>query len=152
MNIVLFEPEIPHNTGNIIRLCANINADLHLIQPLGFTLSDRNLRSAELYYFDTCNEHIHENFQSFMNRKGRSKVYLTDTKAEKIYTNFNYQTSDTFVFGSESKGIDKSILDQFDSNNKIYIPMFPNIRSLNICNSVSIVAYECWRQSNFIIE
>ncbi|KAA1289880.1 MAG: tRNA (cytidine(34)-2'-O)-methyltransferase [SAR202 cluster bacterium] len=152
MNIVLFEPEIPHNTGNIIRLCANINADLHLIQPLGFTLSDRNLRRAALDYFDTCNVHIHENFQSFMNRKGRSKVYLTDTKAEKIYTNFNYQTSDTFVFGSESKGIDKSILDQFDSNNKIYIPMFPNIRSLNICNSVSIVAYECWRQSNFIIE
>ena len=135
MNIVLFEPEIPHNTGNIIRLCANINADLHLIQPLGFTLSDRNLRRAALDYFDTCNVHIHENFQSFMNRKGRSKVYLTDTKAEKIYTNFNYQTSDTFVFGSESKGIDKSILDQFDSNNKIYIPMFPNIRSLNICNS-----------------
>ena len=152
MNIVLFEPEIPHNTGNIIRLCANINADLHLIQPLGFTLSARNLRRAALDYFDTCNVHIHENFQSFMNRKGRSKVYLTDTKAEKIYTNFNYQTSDTFVFGSESKGIDKSILDQFDSNNKIYIPMFPNIRSLNICNSVSIVAYECWRQSNFIIE
>ena len=152
MNIVLFEPEIPHNTGNIIRLCANINADLHLIQPLGFTLSDRNLRRAALDYFDTCNVHIHENFQSFMNRKGRSKVYLTDTKAEKIYTNFNYQTSDTFVFGSESKGIDKSILDQFDSNNKIYIPMFPNIRSLNICNSVSIVAYECCRQSNFIIE
>ena len=152
MNIVLFEPEIPHNTGNIIRLCANINADLHLIQPLGFTLSDRNLRRAALDYFDTCNVHIHEIFQSFMNRKGRSKVYLTDTKAEKIYTNFNYQTSDTFVFGSESKGIDKSILDQFDSNNKIYIPMFPNIRSLNICNSVSIVAYECWRQSNFIIE
>ena len=152
MNIVLFEPEIPHNTGNIIRLCANINADLHLIQPLGFTLSDRNLRRAALDYFDTCNVHIHENFQSFMNRKGRSKVYLTDTKAEKIYTNFKYQTSDTFVFGSESKGIDKSILDQFDSNNKIYIPMFPNIRSLNICNSVSIVAYECWRQSNFIIE
>ena len=152
MNIVLFEPEIPHNTGNIIRLCANINADLHLIQPLGFTLSDRNLRRAALDYFDTCNVHIHENFQSFMNRKGRSKVYLTDTKAEKVYTNFNYQTSDTFVFGSESKGIDKSILDQFDSNNKIYIPMFPNIRSLNICNSVSIVAYECWRQSNFIIE
>ena len=105
-----------------------------------------------MFIFDTCNVHIHENFQSFMNRKGRSKVYLTDTKAEKIYTNFNYQTSDTFVFGSESKGIDKSILDQFDSNNKIYIPMFPNIRSLNICNSVSIVAYECWRQSNFIIE
>tara|TARA_B100001029_G_scaffold98171_1_gene80741 strand:+ start:10 stop:468 length:459 start_codon:yes stop_codon:yes gene_type:complete len=152
MNIVLFEPEIPHNTGNIIRLCANINADLHLIQPLGFTLSDRNLRRAALDYFDTCNVHIHEDFQSFMDRKGRSKVYLTDTKAEKIYTNFNYQTSDTFVFGSESKGIDKSILDQFDSNNKIYIPMFPNIRSLNICNSVSIVAYECWRQSNFIIE
>ena len=152
MNIVLFEPEIPHNTGNIIRLCANINADLHLIQPLGFTLSDRNLRRAALDYFDTCNVHIHENFQSFMNRKGRSKVYLTDTKAEKIYTNFKYQTSDTFVFGSESKGIDKSILDQFDSNNKIYIPMFPNIRSLKICNSVSIVAYECWRQSNFIIE
>ena len=137
---------------SIIRLCANINADLHLIQPLGFTLSDRNLRRAALDYFYTCNEHIHENFQSFMNRKGRSKVYLTDTKAEKIYTNFNYQTSDTFVFGSESKGIDKSILDQFDSNNKIYIPMFPNIRSLNICNSVSIIAYECWRQSNFIIE
>ena len=152
MNIVLFEPEIPHNTGNIIRLCANINADLHLIQPLGFTLSDRNLRRAALDYFDTCNVHIHENFQSFMSIKGDSKVYLTDTKAEKIYTNFKYQTSDTFVFGSESKGIDKSILDQFDSNNKIYIPMFPNIRSLNICNSVSIVAYECWRQAKFIIE
>ena len=152
MNIVLYEPEIPHNTGNIIRLCANINADLHLIQPLCFTLNDKNLRRASLDYFDICNVHIHENFENFMNMKGKSEIYLTDTKAENKYTDLSYNISDTFVFGSESKGISKSVLQKFKSKNKIYIPMFPNIRSINICNSVSVIAYECWRQSKFIIE
>jgi tRNA (cytidine/uridine-2'-O-)-methyltransferase len=149
MNIVLYKPEIPQNTGNIIRLCANINANLHLIQPLGFSLNDRNLRRAALDYYDLCNVYIHENFQEFLISNKASKIYLTDTKAKNIYSSIIFNISDTFVFGSESKGIDKSILNQFDSASKIYIPMFSNIRSLNICNSVSVIAYECWRQNGF---
>jgi len=149
MNIVLYKPEIPQNTGNIIRLCANINANLHLIQPLGFSLNDRNLRRAALDYYDLCNVYIHENFQEFLISNKASKIYLTDTKAKNIYSSIKFNISDTFVFGSESKGIDKSILNEFDSDSKIYIPMFSNIRSLNICNSVSVIAYECWRQNGF---
>ncbi|MDG2101913.1 MAG: hypothetical protein GWO78_00400 [Dehalococcoidales bacterium] len=149
MNIVLYKPEIPQNTGNIIRLCANINANLHLIQPLGFSLNDRNLRRAALDYFDLCNVYIHKNFQEFLEYNKSSKIYLTDTKATNIYSEINFNISDTFIFGSESKGIDKSILDKFISDSKIYIPMFPNVRSINICNSVSIIAYECLRQNNY---
>ncbi len=119
-----------------------------MIKPLGFTLNDKNLRRASLDYFDLSIVHTHNNFDDFL-EENNSKIYLTDTKAKKNYADCNFNSNDAYIFGSESSGIKKSILDAFDEDSKIFIPMFPNIRSINICNSVSIIAYENLRQNNF---
>ncbi|MFL2653573.1 MAG: TrmH family RNA methyltransferase [Dehalococcoidia bacterium] len=132
-----------------MRLCANINAELHLIKPLGFTLNNKNLRRASLDYFDMSKVFIHEEFDEFLS-KNKTNIYLTDTQAKNNYSDCNFNLDDSFVFGSESKGINKIILDNFDDRKQIYIPMYPNIRSINICNSVSIIAYECLRQNKFM--
>jgi len=121
---------------------------LHLIQPLGFTLNDKNLRRASLDYFDLSDVYVHDDFDDFL-KENNSKIYLTDTKAKKNYVDCDFNSDDSYVFGSESSGINQSILDDFDEDSKIFIPMFPNVRSINICNSVSIIAYENLRQNNF---
>lgn len=144
----MLEPEIPHNTGNIIRLCANINAELHLIKPLGFTINDKNLRRAALDYFDLSKVFIHDNLNGFLS-ENTGNIFLTDSQANTKYTQCKFDMNDIFIFGCESKGISTEVLDMFPKEKKIFIPMYPNIRSINICNSVSIIAYECLRQNSF---
>ena len=147
--IVLFNPEIPPNTGNIIRLCANTGCCLHLVKPLGFSLNEKSLRRAGMDYVKNVKISVHENIFDLIN-KGLFKRYFIVTKyGEKAYTEKKYFNNDCFIFGSESKGIPKNILKEFENSNKISIPMIDGSRSLNLANSVSIVIYEALRQNKF---
>ena len=146
---VLFNPEIPPNTGNIIRLCANTGCCLHLIKPMGFSLTEKSLRRAGMDYVKNVKISVHENIFDLIN-KGLFKRYFIVTKyGEKSYTDIKYLKNDCFIFGSESKGIPKNILKEFENSNKISIPMINGSRSLNLANSVSIVIYEALRQNKF---
>ena len=147
--VVLFNPEIPPNTGNIIRLCANTGCCLHLIKPMGFSLNEKSLRRAGMDYIKNVKISVHENIFDFIN-KGLFKRYFIVTKyGEKSYTDIKYLKNDCFIFGSESKGIPINILKEFENSNKISIPMINGSRSLNLANSVSIVIYEALRQNKF---
>ncbi len=147
--VVLFNPEIPPNTGNIIRLCANTGCCLHLIKPMGFCLNEKSLRRAGMDYVKNVKISVHENIFDLIN-KGQFKRYFIVTKyGEKTYTENKYLKNDCFIFGSESKGIPKNILKEFENPKKISIPMIYGSRSLNLANSVSIVIYEALRQNKF---
>ncbi len=147
--VVLFNPEIPPNTGNIIRLCANTGCCLHLIKPMGFSLNEKSLRRAGMDYVKDVNISVHENIYELIN-KGLFKRYFIVTKyGENTYTEKKYLKNDCFIFGSESKGIPKNILKKFENSKKISIPMIYGSRSLNLANSVSIVIYEALRQNKF---
>ena len=147
--VVLFNPEIPPNTGNIIRLCANTGCCLHLIKPMGFSLNEKSLRRAGMDYIKNVKISVHENIFDFIN-KGLFKRYFIVTKyGEKSYTDIKYLKNDCFIFGSESKGIPNKILKEFENSMKISIPMIYGSRSLNLANSVSIVIYEALRQNKF---
>lgn len=148
LNIVLIEPEIPQNTGNIARTCAVIGARLHLVKPLGFDISEKAVKRAGLDYWDKVNVITYENLDEFKNKVKGKKIYLLTTKGKKIYSDVKFNDDDYLVFGPESRGIPESyILDNFE--NAIRIPMGYNIRSLNLSNSVAIVAYEAMRQFDF---
>ena len=138
IKIVLIEPEIPHNTGNIIRLAQTLMLN-YLYTTFRVYIRCKNLRRASLDYFDLSDVYVHDDFDDFL-RENNSKIYLTDTKAKKNYVDCDFNSDDSYVFGSESSGINQSILDDFDEDSKIFIPVFPNVRSINICNSVSIIA------------
>ena len=147
--VVLFNPEITPNTGNIIRLCANSGCCLHLIKPMGFSLTEKSLRRAGMDYVKNVKISVHENIFDLIN-KGLFKRYFIVTKyGEKSYTDIKYLKNDCFIFGSESKGIPINILKEFENSNKISIPMINGSRSLNLANSVSIVIYEALRQNKF---
>ena len=147
--VVLFNPEIPPNTGNIIRLCANSGCCLHLIKPMGFSLTEKSLRRAGMDYVKNVKISVHENIFDLIN-KGLFKRYFIVTKyGEKSYTDIKYLKNDCFIFGSESKGIPINILKEFENSNKISIPMINGSRSLNLATSVSIVIYEALRQNKF---
>lgn len=148
--IVLFEPEIPPNTGNIMRLAANTGCALHLIKPLGFTLNDKYLKRAGLDYIDRAIYFTHSNFDDFLLSCKHERVFLCSTKASTVYTNINFQPEDTLVFGPETRGLPTTLLDSFPNSQKIYIPMNKNGRSLNLANAVAIVVYEAWRQNGFL--
>ncbi|MCX8074746.1 MAG: tRNA (uridine(34)/cytosine(34)/5-carboxymethylaminomethyluridine(34)-2'-O)-methyltransferase TrmL [Clostridia bacterium] len=148
LNIVLLEPEIPQNTGNIARTCAAINAKLHLIKPLGFDISEKAVKRSGLDYWDKVNIQVYENLEEFLNINSPNNLFLLTTKADKIYSDVEYSEDCYLMFGPESRGIpEKYILENFDK--AIRIPMFSDIRSLNLSNSVAIVAYEVLRQNNF---
>ena len=146
--IVLFNPEIPPNTGNIIRLCANTGCCLHLIEPMGFSLNEKSLRRAGMDYVKDVKISIHENIFDFLNKDLFSRYFIV-TKYGKQITQKKYFKNDCFIFGSESKGIPKHILNKFENSKKISIPMIHGSRSLNLSNSVSIVIYEALRQNKF---
>lgn len=146
INIVLFEPEIPHNTGNIIRLCANMGAKLHLIKPYGFDINDKKLKRAGLDYKDLMHMLEYENFDSFLEKVNQSRIFLVSSKAKTIYSDINYQKEDFLLFGKETSGLPDYIHKQF---NGVTLPMQKNSRTINLANCVSIVAYEAWRQLNF---
>ena len=149
MHIVLIEPEIPGNTGNIARLCAATGIELHLVKPLGFSTDDKYLKRAGLDYWHLVKVHYHENFEEVLAMYHGHKFYYCTTKAPHSYTEIEYTADDMLVFGKESAGIPEQILDaHWDSC--VRIPMIAEARSLNLSNSVSIVAYEAMRQMDFV--
>ncbi|MGD9153850.1 MAG: tRNA (uridine(34)/cytosine(34)/5-carboxymethylaminomethyluridine(34)-2'-O)-methyltransferase TrmL [Gammaproteobacteria bacterium] len=148
-NIALFEPEIPPNTGNIIRLCANTGCILHLIHPLGFSVDDKHLRRAGLDYHQHVTIKEHKNFAAFLQAMPHARILAIETCGKQNYTEVNYQVDDILLFGPETRGLPQTILSQIPENQIIKIPMLPNIRSLNLSNAVAVVVYEAWRQMNF---
>ena len=149
IGIVLFNPEIPPNTGNIIRLCSNTGCSLHLIKPMGFNLNEKSLRRAGMDYVKDVKISIYENIFDFLNKDLFRRYFIVTKYGKEAYTNIKYFKNDCFIFGSESKGIPKTILNEFENSKKISIPMIQGSRSLNLSNSVSIVVYEALRQNKF---
>ncbi len=148
MEIVLVEPEIPQNTGNIARTCALTGTRLHLIKPLGFSLEDRYMKRAGLDYWDQVELSIWESFADFAAAYSTRTLYLASTKASRSYEQIQYQTEDVFVFGCETRGLSKQLLDSYPEQ-IIRIPMMDIGRSLNLSNSVAIILYEALRQNDF---
>lgn len=149
LNIVLFEPEIPPNTGNIIRLCANIGARLHLIEPVAFELDDKRLRRAGLDYGEWQSMQIHSNWQTFLETAQPERLFAISTKGASHYHEVNYLAGDYLVFGPETRGLPDAVLGKFTPEDIIRIPMQPDSRSLNLSNSAAVIAYEAWRQMSF---
>lgn len=149
-NIVLVEPEIPANTGNISRTCAVTGCTLHLIKPLGFSIEDKHLKRAGLDYWDMLNVKIYESLKEFLDTVKEGNIYLATTKGGCTYSEKAYQEGDYFLFGKETKGLPQELLNKY-TDNCIRIPMLNNehARSLNLANSVSIIIYEALRQNNF---
>lgn len=149
LHIALFEPEIPPNTGNIIRLCANAGAKLHLIEPLGFVLDDKKLRRAGLDYHEFSDLQIHTDFDQFLLWLQDRPLFACTTKATQHHDQAHYQDEDVFLFGPESRGLPANILSHITDKQKIKIPMQANSRSLNLSNATAIILYEAWRQLGF---
>ncbi len=148
-NIVLFEPEIPPNTGNIIRLCANTGAQLHLIHPLGFEMGEKALRRAGLDYHEYAQVKEYANFADFINQAQPQNLYALTTKGNKNYCDISYKKGDYFIFGPETRGIPVDILDLDCITNKVLLPMKKESRSLNLSNTAAIMLYEALRQVGF---
>ncbi len=149
-NIVLLEPEMPSNTGNIGRTCVATNTSLHLIEPLGFKLSQKEIRRSGLDYWEKLDLHIYSDYEDFLakNPKAKDNIYFATTKGHKVYSQIDFKDGDYIMFGKESAGINEEIL-ALNEKRCIRIPMWGEIRSLNLSNSVSIVLYEALRQNNF---
>lgn len=148
LNIVLHEPEMPANTGNIGRTCVATGARLHLIEPLGFKINDKMLKRAGLDYWDKLDVTIYDNYQDFLDRNPGAKIYMATTKAPQTYTEVQYEPDCYIMFGKESAGIPEDILVN-NQETAVRIPMIGEIRSLNLGNSVAIVLYEALRQNDF---
>ena len=148
-NVVLIAPEIPQNTGNLIRLCANVGARLHLVEPLGFQLENAGLRRASLDYSDLTDIRVHASVNEFFQTISIGSVYGATIPGTVLYTTPRYQLGDTIVFGSESVGLPGSVMDKLNFENRVHIPMMPANRSLNISNAAAIIVYEMWRQIGF---
>ena len=151
INIVLFEPEIPPNTGNIIRLSANTGSHLHLIKPLGFDLDDKKMRRAGLDYHEFAGISQYEGWQDFMRLQGQGNNRLLgiSTKASMHYSEYRFEEGDFLIFGPETRGLPNKIRQQLDPANLLRIPMLPDSRSLNLSNAAAVVVYEAWRQLGF---
>ena len=150
-NIVLVEPEIPPNTGNIIRLSANTGTQLHLIEPLGFPLNDAKMRRAGLDYHEYATMKVHKNWGDFLQNENPdiSRLFAITTHGTQCFAGINFKRGDYFVFGSETKGLNTQLRESFPENQRIRLPMLPKNRSLNLSNAVAIVVYEAWRQNGF---
>jgi tRNA (cytidine/uridine-2'-O-)-methyltransferase len=148
-HVVLYEPEIPSNTGNIIRLCANTGAGLHLIQPLGFQLEDKKLRRAGLDYHEWAEVREYPSLPAFLESVNPKRLFALSTKARKSIGEFVFQPGDAFLFGPESRGLPPAVLAELGPERTLYLPMRPESRSLNLSNSAAVVLYEAWRQQSF---
>jgi len=148
-HIVLFEPEIPANTGNIIRLCANTGTQLHLIQPLGFDMDDKKLRRAGLDYHEFAPVQQYANFDDFLEKIKPARVFGISTKGQKYVHNIEYKEGDALLFGPETRGLPEALRNSLGKDHVLRIPMQPTNRSLNLSNSVTLVVYEAWRQLDF---
>ncbi len=149
MQVVLYQPEIPPNTGNIIRLCANTGAELHLIHPLGFAPDDKQVKRAGLDYHEWARVHHHQDYDKFMATVTTQRIFACSTKGTQFYTDISYQSDDILLFGPETRGLPQDILSTIPSRQIIRIPMLPNSRSLNLANSVAVILYEALRQGGF---
>lgn len=149
LDIVLFQPEIPPNTGNIIRLCANTGFKLHLIEPLGFSIEDKRLKRAGLDYHEFVNLKKHANFETFLANEKPQRLFAVTTKATNYFADVSYQAGDYLLFGSETSGLPETVRQQIDDEKKIRIPMVPESRSMNLSNAAAVVIYEAWRQLGY---
>lgn len=151
-NIVLYQPEIPPNTGNIIRLCANTGATLHLVHPLGFKLDEKNLRRAGLDYHEWAEVSEYPDFGSYLKNADPERIFAISTKGKTTYSKCVFTEGDTFVFGPETRGLPDSILNSLPKNQVLRIPMQTDSRSLNLANAAAVIVYEALRQTNFEFE
>ena len=149
LQVVLFEPEIPPNTGNIIRLCANTGAQLHLVGPLGFRLNDRDLRRAGLDYHEYAEIQVHEDWRTCQGALSALRVFALSTRGGQRYDTVSFNPGDAFVFGPETRGLPEEMLAGFAPEKRLRLPMRAGNRSLNLSNAVAVVVYEAWRQSGF---
>lgn len=148
-NIVLFEPEIPPNTGNIIRLCANTGCQLHLIEPLGFQMQEKALRRAGLDYHEWTNVKIHSNYESFLQNEQPTKLYALTTKGRTTHSSVTFEADDYLMFGPETRGLPENVRQQIPFEQWLRLPMTGNSRSMNLSNCVSVMVYEAWRQLGY---
>ena len=148
-HVILFEPEIPPNTGNIIRLCANTGARLHLIKPLGFELSDKHLRRAGLDYHEYADLQVHEHLDAALASIAPRRLFAFSTRAEQRYDQVAYADGDAFLFGPESRGLPAAVFEHIADEHRLRLPMYPGNRSLNLSNAVAVSVFEAWRQCGF---
>lgn len=148
-HIVLYQPEIPPNTGNVIRLCANAGAALHLIKPLGFEPDDAKLRRAGLDYHDWATVRRHRDLEAFLAAVSVNRLFTLSTRNPVRYTEVEYEKGDAFLFGPETRGLPAALRDSVPGAQRLTLPMRPNNRSLNLANAVAIVLFEAWRQQGF---
>jgi len=148
-HVVLYQPEIPPNTGNIIRLCANTGAHLHLIRPLGFELDDSRLRRAGLDYHEYASVQLHDGLDAFLATVKPARLLACSTRGSRNYAAIRYREGDALLFGPETRGLPEALLDGMPAQQVLRIPMLPDNRSLNLSNAVAVVLYEAWRQQGF---
>jgi tRNA (cytidine/uridine-2'-O-)-methyltransferase len=148
-HIVLFEPEIPGNSGNVIRLCANTGATLHLVKPLGFRLDDKSLQRSGLDYHDLAAVKVHSGFEACLDELAGARTFAVETGGRHCYSDLEYRAGDAFLFGPETRGLPAGVLDRVGRDRSVFIPMRAGSRSINLSNVVALVAYEAWRQLRF---
>lgn len=148
-SLILYQPEIPPNTGNIIRLCANTGTELHLVRPLGFELDDRRLRRAGLDYREFADVAVHDDLDACLDTLGRPRVLACSTRGGTLYSEHRFEAGDALLFGPETRGLPQDVLDAVPSEQVLRIPMRSESRSLNLSNSAAVVVYEAWRQVDF---
>ena len=148
-SVILYEPEIPPNTGNIIRLCANTGVALHLIEPLGFDLDDKKLRRAGLDYREFADVATHASLEDCLDALGKPRVFALSTRGTTRHDEPAYRAGDAFLFGPETRGLPQEVLDALPAEQRLRLPMLASSRSLNLSNSAAVVVYEAWRQSGF---
>ncbi|SDS97134.1 tRNA (uridine(34)/cytosine(34)/5-carboxymethylaminomethyluridine(34)-2'-O)-methyltransferase TrmL [Pseudomonas oryzae] len=151
-HVVLFEPEIPPNTGNVIRLCANTGCQLHLIEPLGFELDDKRLRRAGLDYHEYATVIRHKSLADCLESLGDVRILALTTKAKNCYAEVEYRPGDVLLFGPESRGLPPEVLASLPAEQLLRLPMQPGCRSLNLSNAVAVTVYEAWRQQDFRLD
>jgi len=149
IHVVLFEPEIPPNTGNVIRLCANTGATLHLVKPLGFQLDNKSLQRSGLDYHDLAEVRVHGDFGTCLAGLEGARVFAVETGGVRRFSDVAYREGDAFVFGPETRGLPPGVLERIGRENSVFIPMRPRSRSINLSNSVAIIVYDAWRQLGY---
>lgn len=149
-DVILYQPEIPPNTGNIIRLCANTGARLHLVKPLGFSLDDKQLIRAGLDYHEFTTLSVYENWTECEERFKATRLFAVSTRNTQRYDQVAYMEGDAFLFGPETRGLPTALRESFAESRRIRVPMLPDSRSLNLSNAVAVVVYEAWRQVGFM--
>jgi tRNA (cytidine/uridine-2'-O-)-methyltransferase len=149
IDVLLYQPEIPPNTGNAIRLCANTGARLHLIRPLGFELEDRQLRRAGLDYHEYAQLQVHDSLPAALQVIAPKRLFALSTRGQQRYDQVNFAPGDAFLFGPETRGLPAEMLDSITPQHRLRLPMRPDNRSLNLSNSIAVVVYEAWRQMGF---